>query len=268
MRPTLVLPVLALFLRSLRPNLRTARSCPSRMEGRLDHPSDRPASRANGPAFPPHVRPGFRPRPATPSASAPTTASSCTSTANGSATGRPAATWPTGATSASTWRRSSTAGQNLITATVWNFGVFAPVAQMSDRTAFLLESEATGRQSHQHSRWLAGRRGTRPARLSTALRHSARPISPPGPAKRSTPPATTGSGIPSAAGPAWVPAASPMRDSIFPGVNQAHSADTTGDNSWGLIPDALPHMEYEPTSAGRNRPCRLRWPPSTFPNQQ
>jgi alpha-L-rhamnosidase len=33
---------------------------------------------------------------------------------------------------------------NLITATVWNFGVFAPIAQMTDRTAFLLESEASG----------------------------------------------------------------------------------------------------------------------------
>src|SRR6516165_2342992 len=38
-------------------------------------------------------------------------------------------------------------GQNLVTATVWNFGVFAPVSQMSDRTAFLLESEATGAAS-------------------------------------------------------------------------------------------------------------------------
>ena len=27
-------------------------------------------------------------------------------------------------------------GKNLITATVWNWGVYAPVAQMSDRTAF------------------------------------------------------------------------------------------------------------------------------------
>ena len=38
-------------------------------------------------------------------------------------------------------------GENLITATVWNWGVYAPVAQMSDRTAFLLESEATGDSS-------------------------------------------------------------------------------------------------------------------------
>ncbi|MGA8043840.1 MAG: hypothetical protein WCA37_13670 [Terracidiphilus sp.] len=35
-------------------------------------------------------------------------------------------------------------GHNLITATVWNWGIYAPIAQMSDRTAFLLESEATG----------------------------------------------------------------------------------------------------------------------------
>ena len=31
-------------------------------------------------------------------------------------------------------------GPNLITATVWNFGILAPLAQISDRTAFLLES--------------------------------------------------------------------------------------------------------------------------------
>ncbi len=41
-----------------------------------------------------------------------------------------------------------------------------------------------------------------------------------------------------------------MRDSIYGGVNQAHSAEATGDNPWGLIPDELPHMEYTPTEAG------------------
>jgi alpha-L-rhamnosidase len=48
-------------------------------------------------------------------------------------------------------------------------------------------------------------------------------------------------------GPNWLPAASPMRDSIFPGTNHAHSAD----NPWGLIPDELPHMEYAETAAGK-----------------
>jgi hypothetical protein len=41
-----------------------------------------------------------------------------------------------------------------------------------------------------------------------------------------------------------------MRDSIYAGVNKAHSADATGDNPWGLIPDELPHMEYAPTTPG------------------
>ena len=49
------------------------------------------------------------------------------------------------------------AGKNLITATVWNLGVYAPIAQMSDRTAFLLESEGDGRRGNQHARGLAGR---------------------------------------------------------------------------------------------------------------
>jgi hypothetical protein len=55
---------------------------------------------------------------------------------------------------------------------------------------------------------------------------------------------------PGATGPAWVPAASPIRESIYSTVNRVHSADTTGDNPWGLVPDALPHMEYRPESAG------------------
>ena len=31
------------------------------------------------------------------------------------------------------------AGTNLVTATVWNFGIYAPTAQITDRTAFLLQ---------------------------------------------------------------------------------------------------------------------------------
>ncbi len=41
-----------------------------------------------------------------------------------------------------------------------------------------------------------------------------------------------------------------MRDSIFPDTNKAHSADTTGDNPWYLVPDELPKMEYSETSPG------------------
>jgi alpha-L-rhamnosidase len=142
------------------------------------------------------------------------------------------------------------AGHNLIAATVWNFGVYAPVAQMSDRTAFLLESEATGPESiSTPDGWQVE---VEPGH--TALDRSTVSI-------KEYFASGPGEEIdaahydwdwksPSNHNPSWIPAASPMRDSIFPGTGKAHSADTTGDNFWGLIPDNLPHMAYSPTSAG------------------
>jgi hypothetical protein len=141
-------------------------------------------------------------------------------------------------------------GQNLIAATVWNFGVYAPIAQMTDRTAFLLESEAGGANSI-----------CTPTGWQVELEQGQRPLprvvngfweymaSGPGEEIDAahydwTWQDTTTSGS------SWLPAASPIRESIYPDVNKAHSADTTGDNPWGLVPDLLPQTEYSPTSAG------------------
>jgi len=146
------------------------------------------------------------------------------------------------------------AGNNLISATVWNWGVYAAVAQFTDRTAFLLESEATGADSistgdAKAGQWLVeADPGHRPLGRDTVTYKDYFAAGP-------------GEEIdaahydwdwnaPSASSAAWVPAASPMRDAIYPGVNHAHSADTVGDNPWGLVPDFLPPMEYAPTPAG------------------
>jgi hypothetical protein len=142
------------------------------------------------------------------------------------------------------------AGKNLITATVWNWGVFAPIAQMSDRTAFLLESEATGAEGI-----------STPEGWEVEIESGHRALD-----RRSVDLKTyfaSGPGeeinaalydwnwqLETYAGSNWVAVATPMRDSVHGSVNKAHSADTTGDNFWGLVPDALPHMEYVPTSAG------------------
>ncbi len=141
-------------------------------------------------------------------------------------------------------------GQNLITATVWNWGIFAPIAQMSDRTAFLLESEAGGDSSISTPKgWLVeeepgqGPLGRDSVTLKTYMAAG------PGEAIDAAHYDWTWN-TPGATGTAWVPAASPMRDSIYGDVNQAHSAEVTGDNPWGLVPDSLPHMEYSPTDAG------------------
>jgi len=144
------------------------------------------------------------------------------------------------------------AGENLITAAVWNFGVYAPLAQMSDRTAFLLESEASEASSISTPEgWLVEvEQGQRPLpRVANGFwQYFA---------------AGWGEEIdasrydwswndPSSAGPSWVAAASPMRESIYPTANRAHSAgDSDSPNSWGLVPDELPAMEFAETEAGR-----------------
>ncbi len=141
-------------------------------------------------------------------------------------------------------------GHNLITATVWNFGVYAPVAQMSDRTAFLLESEAAGPTGiSTPDGWLVEQEpGQRPLDRSTV---TIKTYFASGPGEEIDASKYDWNWNGDTLSPNWVPVASPMRDSIFPGTNHAHSADTTGDNPWGLIPDDLPHMEYSETSVGK-----------------
>ena len=47
------------------------------------------------------------------------------------------------------------AGENTLAATVWNFGVYAPVAQFSDRTAFLVEGDTKAEeQANTNSSWM------------------------------------------------------------------------------------------------------------------
>jgi hypothetical protein len=148
-------------------------------------------------------------------------------------------------------------GQNLISATVWNFGIYAPIAQMSDRTAFLLESEAAGNLSI-----------STPTGWQVEVENGRHPL--PRIANGFWVYMASGPGEevdashydwawdqPGASGSSWVPAVSPIRESIYSTVNKAHSADETGDNPWGLVPDTLPHMEYTPTSAGHSVRCSL-----------
>jgi len=141
------------------------------------------------------------------------------------------------------------AGDNLVTATVWNFGVYAPVAQMSDRTAFLLESEADGDSGISTPKgWM----------VEVEPGHKALPRAPnglfeyfaSGPGEELDAAKFDWDWNSATPDSAWVAAATAVPESIFPDTNKAHSSDTTGDNPWGLVPDLLPRMEYSPTSPG------------------
>ncbi len=143
------------------------------------------------------------------------------------------------------------AGQNLITATVWNFGVYAPLAQISDRTAFLLESEADGANSI-----------STPEGWQVEQELGEHPLGPASISFKTYYASGFGEEIdaslydwswndPAANGPSWLPATSPMRGSVLPGTNKAHSAgDSDSPNAWALVPDELPAMEYSPTTVG------------------
>jgi len=142
-------------------------------------------------------------------------------------------------------------GENLVTATVWNFGVYSPIAQMSDRTAFLLESEATGDAGISTPKgWQVeiepGQTPLPRSTLSYITYYAA------GPGEQLDASQYDWSwDSPSATGSAWVTPGDPMRDSAFPGTNRAHSASITGDNPWGLVPDTLPPMEYSSVDPGK-----------------
>jgi|HubBroStandDraft_1064217.scaffolds.fasta_scaffold10817_2 alpha-L-rhamnosidase len=141
-------------------------------------------------------------------------------------------------------------GQNLITATVWNWGVYAPLAQISDRTAFLLESEATGDADTSTPKgWqVEVEPGHMPLDRKTV---DVETYFASGPGEEIDAAQYDWNwNSPDDQSPAWVTVGSPMRDSMFPSVAHAHSADTTEDNNWWLVPDRLPHMEYQAESAG------------------
>ena len=48
------------------------------------------------------------------------------------------------------------AGANLVTATVWNFGIYAPAAQITDRTAFLVQGDGALEAGIEHSHGMDG----------------------------------------------------------------------------------------------------------------
>ena len=149
-------------------------------------------------------------------------------------------------------------GDNLIAATVWNFGVYAPIAQMSDRTAFLLESEAKGPESiSTPDGWMVEEEPGRKILSRSTVTLQEYFASGPG-EEVDAAHYDWHWDSPTAVGASWVPAGDPLRDSIFRGQSVAHSAEVMGNNAWDLVPDRLPHMEYTPTSAGE--PVRTTTP--------
>jgi len=141
-------------------------------------------------------------------------------------------------------------GENTLSATVWNFGVYAPLAQFSDRTAFLVQGDSDAESIvNTDTHWF----------VETETGQTALPRKPDGfwaymvvgPGELldaaqfdwawQTQDTATGR---------WVAASSAMRESIYPAAGLAAPEGTESDNAWQLVPDLLPPMTYAAEDAG------------------
>jgi alpha-L-rhamnosidase len=142
------------------------------------------------------------------------------------------------------------AGANLVAATTWNFGIYAPVAQITDRIAFLLQGDGPSEAELSTPKgWMVAielGRVSVPRRPGGFNGYMAN-----GPGEELdgakydwqwNDPADPSS--------AWVPAASPMRENIYPSAARAGLEGEQVDNYWQLVPDDLPHMAYSRIDGG------------------
>ena len=145
-------------------------------------------------------------------------------------------------------------GDNVIAATVWNFGIYAPIAQVSDRTAFVLQG--VGDQAMPVSTpngWLVEReRGRAPIPRKAEDNFWEYMACGPGEVLDASTHDWDWLGAKPGPRGEWVKAASPMRESIYPGTAKAGLRGEQFDNYWQLVPDTLPAMEFTPTPAGHN----------------
>lgn len=141
-------------------------------------------------------------------------------------------------------------GSNTLAATVWNFGVYGPVAQMTERTAFLVQGDTAAEAAvNTDSTWMVEReQGQSPlSRRQNGLWVYF--ASGPGEVLRSASYDWNWMN-PEVIGSHWVHAITALRENIFPGSGVAASRGVTADVPWQLVPDTLPHMAYTKEDAG------------------
>lgn len=144
-------------------------------------------------------------------------------------------------------------GENVIAATVWQYGIYAPVAQISDRMAFLLEGESKSESLvNTDSTWEVeeelGHTPKRPMPQGMNQYWAA------GPGERIDARKYDWEWHSGGDSPAshWVHAAPAIRESLTPEAaskpgNRIENAGT----KWLLIPDQLPAMEYAEVPTGK-----------------
>ena len=143
-------------------------------------------------------------------------------------------------------------GANTLAATVWNFGIYAPVAQMSERTAFLVEGDTSAEAAvNTDASWMVEEE---PGQVPLPRKENgfwAYMAAGPGETLRAGKydwEWKDGGSI--AEGSKWIHAGAALRENIYQHSGIAASRGVTADVPWALVPDALPHMAYTKEDAG------------------
>ncbi len=143
-------------------------------------------------------------------------------------------------------------GENLLAATVWQFGLFAPLAQISDRAAFLVQGDSGAESAaNTNESWQveeeAGHNVLRREADGFYYYWAA------GPGERIDATRYDWDWNEKITGPDshYLPASPSIRESIYQDGSVAHSKFEGPNTPWMLIPDPLPPMEYVAASVGK-----------------
>jgi len=143
-------------------------------------------------------------------------------------------------------------GDNVIAATVWQFGEYAPIAQISDRLAFLLEGDTKSESiANSDPSWQVEQElGHAPKRPLTEGMYQYWAA---GPGERIDGNTydwewnAAGNGLNSH----WVAAAPAIRESVYPNGSAPAVGWQDSPVRWRLVRDELPPMEYSEIPAGK-----------------
>jgi hypothetical protein len=151
------------------------------------------------------------------------------------------------------------AGKNVVAATVWNFGIYAPVAQMSERTGFLVQGDGAAEAAvNTDTSWLVEEEPGQIPLARTAGNFWDYVAVGWGESLRAgsydwnwmaEPAEDVAAGATVAHG-GWVHAGKALREMIYPGAGVAAAHGVTADVQWALEKDTLPHMAYRKEDAG------------------
>ena len=157
------------------------------------------------------------------------------------------------------------AGANLLTATVWNFGVYSAISQMSDRTALLVQGDtAEEAAADTNASWsVAEEPGITVVPRANDGRSDYMAASP-GETLDATKYGWNWQHIADTSL-NWLPARTAMREDFGSDAGQAASEHDVANIPWRLMPDPLPQMTYKEESPGTIVRAELAAAPSGFP---